>query len=153
MRQMGEICPRRADAPRRRQRFIQAHMCGMRAESQCVQHTHFHPAHLLQREIWHFLAIVEICQALDAACVAIGRDPATLRRSYTMFDTQARHRGGAIGYYESTERFIDQASRVAELGISDIGLYYPLDPVQRSMFETISSEVLPSLRASYPSIG
>jgi len=92
------------------------------------------------------------CTAIDAACEAIGRDPTTLRRSYTMFDTQARHRGGAIGYYESAERFIDEASRVAELGISDIGVYYPLDPAQLLTFETIASEAIPKLRASYQSI-
>jgi alkanesulfonate monooxygenase SsuD/methylene tetrahydromethanopterin reductase-like flavin-dependent oxidoreductase (luciferase family) len=92
------------------------------------------------------------CAAIDAECEAVGRDPATLRRSYTLFDTQARHRGGAIGYYESVERFVDEASRVAELGIRDIGLYYPLDPTQRSTFETIASAALPDLRANYQSI-
>ncbi len=93
------------------------------------------------------------CQAIDAACVAIGRDPATLRRSYTMFDAQARPRGGAIGYYDSAERFIEQVSRVVELGISDVGLYYPLDPAQRSTFEAIAAEVLPTLRARYAAVG
>jgi alkanesulfonate monooxygenase SsuD/methylene tetrahydromethanopterin reductase-like flavin-dependent oxidoreductase (luciferase family) len=92
------------------------------------------------------------CAAIDAACDAIGREPATLRRSYTMFDAQARSRGGAIGYYASRERFIDQVSRLVELGISDVGLYYPLDPAQLGAFETIASEVLPSLRAAYPSL-
>jgi alkanesulfonate monooxygenase SsuD/methylene tetrahydromethanopterin reductase-like flavin-dependent oxidoreductase (luciferase family) len=90
--------------------------------------------------------------AIDAACVAIGRDLASLRRSYTMFDPQARGKGGAINYYESADRCIDQVSRVVELGISDIGLYYPLDAAQIPMFERIATEVLPALRASYPSI-
>jgi alkanesulfonate monooxygenase SsuD/methylene tetrahydromethanopterin reductase-like flavin-dependent oxidoreductase (luciferase family) len=92
------------------------------------------------------------CEAIDAECEAIDREPSTLRRSYTMFDTQARSRGGAINYYESRDRFIDQVSRLAELGISDVGLYYPLDPAQIASFETIASEVLPGLRSSYPSI-
>src|SRR5262245_58847618 len=52
------------------------------------------------------------CQTIDACCAAIGRDPATLRHSYTMFDTQARPRGGEIVYYESPQRFTDQVSRV-----------------------------------------
>jgi alkanesulfonate monooxygenase SsuD/methylene tetrahydromethanopterin reductase-like flavin-dependent oxidoreductase (luciferase family) len=94
----------------------------------------------------------ERCAAIDAACIAIGRDPATLRRSYTMFDTQARHRGGAIGYYESPQAFADQVSRLVALGISDVGLYYPLDPAQLPIFETIAKEVLPELRARYASI-
>lgn len=89
------------------------------------------------------------CAAIDAACAAIGRDPATLRRSYTMFDTQARHRGGAISYYDAPERVIDQASRLMEIGISDIGLYYPLDEAQLATFEQIAREALPALRSRY----
>ena len=92
------------------------------------------------------------CEAIDAFCAAIGREPATLRRSYTMFDAQARSKGGSISYYESAERFIDQVSRVVELGISDVGLYYPLDPGQLSSFETIATEVLPTLRTRHLSI-
>jgi alkanesulfonate monooxygenase SsuD/methylene tetrahydromethanopterin reductase-like flavin-dependent oxidoreductase (luciferase family) len=92
------------------------------------------------------------CEAIDAACVAIGRDTSTLRRSYTMFDAEARHRGGAIRYYESVERFSDEVSRVVELGISDVGVYYPLDPAQLSTFETIALDFLPQLRATYPAI-
>ena len=88
------------------------------------------------------------CEVIDVECEAIGRDPSTLRRSYTMFDAQARSRGGAIGYYESRERFIDHVSRMAELGISDIGLYYPLDADQLCSFETIATEVLPGLRSA-----
>ena len=86
------------------------------------------------------------CEMIDAECEAIDRQPSTLRRSYTMFDAQARSRGGAINYYESRERFVDQVNRLAELGISDIGLYYPLDPAQLAAFENIATEVLPSLR-------
>ena len=91
-------------------------------------------------------------EAIDAECEAIGRDPATLRRSYTMFDAQARSRDGAINYYQSRELFIDQVSRLAELGISDVGLYYPLDPAQRASFEAIATEVLPGLRSAFPAL-
>jgi alkanesulfonate monooxygenase SsuD/methylene tetrahydromethanopterin reductase-like flavin-dependent oxidoreductase (luciferase family) len=92
------------------------------------------------------------CEVIDVECKATGRDPSTLRRSYTMFDAQARSRGGAIGYYESRERFIDHVSRMAELGISDIGFYYPLDADQLGSFETIATEVLPGLRSAYSSL-
>ena len=90
------------------------------------------------------------CATIDAKCEAIYREPATLRRSYTMFETQARSRGGAFRYFESRERFIDQVSRLAELGISDIGLYYPLDQAQVAAFEAIATEVLPGLRLAHP---
>ena len=92
------------------------------------------------------------CDAIDAACVAIGRDPSTLRRSYTMFDAEASARGGALGSYDSSEQLIDQVGRLVELGISDIGLYYPLDPTQLPAFERIATDVLPALRAAHPSI-
>ena len=92
------------------------------------------------------------CEAIDASCAAIGREPSTLRRSYTMFDAQARQRGGAISYYESAQRFVDQVSRLVDLGISDVGLYYPGDPAQLTSFETIASEVLPQIRSAHPAI-
>ena len=92
------------------------------------------------------------CEAMDAVCAQIGRDPSTLRRSYTMFDPQARPRGGTIGYYESTERFSDEVSRLVELGISDVGLYFPLDPAQSPAFEAIAMDALPSLRQAHPAI-
>jgi alkanesulfonate monooxygenase SsuD/methylene tetrahydromethanopterin reductase-like flavin-dependent oxidoreductase (luciferase family) len=92
------------------------------------------------------------CAATDAECLAIGRDPATLRRSYTMFDPQARPRGGAISYYESPGRFIDQVSRVVELGISDVGLYFPLAPAQLATFEQIATDMLPTLRAAHRAV-
>jgi alkanesulfonate monooxygenase SsuD/methylene tetrahydromethanopterin reductase-like flavin-dependent oxidoreductase (luciferase family) len=92
------------------------------------------------------------CEIIDAECEAVGREPSTLRRSYTMFDAQARSRGGAISYYESRELFFDQVSRLAELGISDIGLYYPLDPAQLTAFQTVAAEALPRLRSAHPSL-
>jgi alkanesulfonate monooxygenase SsuD/methylene tetrahydromethanopterin reductase-like flavin-dependent oxidoreductase (luciferase family) len=91
------------------------------------------------------------CEAVDAACEAIGRDPASLRRSYTMFDAQARPRGGTIGYYESAERLVDQVGRLTELGIDEIGLYYPLDPAQEPAFERIAAEMLPKIRGQQES--
>jgi alkanesulfonate monooxygenase SsuD/methylene tetrahydromethanopterin reductase-like flavin-dependent oxidoreductase (luciferase family) len=86
------------------------------------------------------------CATLDACCAAIGRDPATIRRSYTMFDAEARPKGGSIAYYESTGAFEEHVGRVLDLGIDDIGLYYPLDPGQFATFERIATDVLPGLR-------
>jgi alkanesulfonate monooxygenase SsuD/methylene tetrahydromethanopterin reductase-like flavin-dependent oxidoreductase (luciferase family) len=84
---------------------------------------------------------------IDEMCRAIGREPATLRRSYTMFDALARPSGGAIRYYESVDRFEDVVGRLVDLGISDIGLYYPLDPAQLPMFERIATDVMPTFRS------
>jgi len=94
----------------------------------------------------------ERCRAIDAACVAIGRDSSTLRRSITMYDARARAKGGAMGYYESADAFVEQVSHLTELGISDVGPYYPLDPAQVPAFERIAADVLPTLMAAHPSI-
>ena len=88
------------------------------------------------------------CTQMDEMCRAIGRDPASLQRSYTMFDALARPNGGAIRYYDSVDRFVDVVSRIMELGITDVGLYYPLDPAQLPMFERIATDVLPALRTA-----
>jgi alkanesulfonate monooxygenase SsuD/methylene tetrahydromethanopterin reductase-like flavin-dependent oxidoreductase (luciferase family) len=85
---------------------------------------------------------------MDKVCASIGREPATLRRSYTMFDARARPRGGSIDYFDSPDRFEDMVGRIIELGMDEIGLYYPLDERQVAIFERIASDVLPRLRAS-----
>ena len=86
---------------------------------------------------------------VDGHCEAIGRDPATLVRSYTMFDAAGRRRGGEIAYYESEDAFTDMVGRVMELGITEIGLYWPTRPEQRPMFERIAAEVIPRLKAAH----
>ena len=84
--------------------------------------------------------------AMDEICASIGREPSTLRRSYTMFDARARPRGGSIDYYESPDRFEDMAGRIIELGMDEIGLYHPLDERQVATFERIATDVLSRLR-------
>ena len=83
---------------------------------------------------------------IDEHCAAIGRDPESLRRSYLMFDAGARHSGGMMRYYESESIFTDMVETVLELGITDIGMYYPMRDEQLPMFEKIATEVIPPLR-------
>ncbi|MFP6743496.1 MAG: LLM class flavin-dependent oxidoreductase [Alphaproteobacteria bacterium] len=85
---------------------------------------------------------------IDAACEAIGRDPASLHRSYLMFDAASRASGGMISYYESADLFADMVRRIVDLGISEIGLYFPTQVEQRPMFEKIAREVIPELKRS-----
>jgi len=85
--------------------------------------------------------------AMDKKCAAIGRDPATLRRSYLMFDPTARSSGGKIKYYESEETCRRMVEQVLALGITDIGLYYPMLDEQVPMFERIARNLVPALRA------
>jgi alkanesulfonate monooxygenase SsuD/methylene tetrahydromethanopterin reductase-like flavin-dependent oxidoreductase (luciferase family) len=81
-------------------------------------------------------------------CEAVGRDPETLRRSYLMFDANARQSGGHISYYDSPEAFADMANRLLDLGFTELGLYYPALLSQQPVFETIANDVIPALRES-----
>ena len=63
-----------------------------------------------------------------------------------MFDAEARPKGGFIKYYESEKIFTDMVRRVTALGISEIGLYYPMLEEQLPMFETIARDVIPKLK-------
>lgn len=109
-------------------------------------------------DTWNSLSFLESFEAqvdetrrratlMDEVCASVGRDPATLRRSYTMFDARARPRGGSMDYYGSPDRFEEMVSRILELGMDEIGLYYPLDERQEATFERIATDVLPRLRA------
>jgi alkanesulfonate monooxygenase SsuD/methylene tetrahydromethanopterin reductase-like flavin-dependent oxidoreductase (luciferase family) len=84
---------------------------------------------------------------IDDACAAIGRDPSSLRRSYLMFDPASRATGGRIAYYESEDLFVDMVGRIRELGISELGLYFPALGAQRQMFERIARDVIPKMKA------
>ncbi len=111
-------------------------------------------------DIWNSLSFAKTFEAqieetreritkIDAHCAAIGRDPATLRRSYLMFDPSARSSGGVLHYYEFEEIFSQMARQVIALGISDVGVYYPMLERQIPMFERIARDVLPALKAAH----
>ena len=115
-------------------------------------------------DTWNSLSFLETFDAqlaetreraarIDEHCAAIDRDPATLTRSYTMFDATGRKRGGMIAYYESEDAFADMVGRVLELGITEIGLYWPTLPEQRPMFERIATDVIPRIKAAHASSG
>jgi hypothetical protein len=72
---------------------------------------------------------------------AIGRDPASLRRSYLVLD--------AIRYYGSTQLFGDTMRRFIDIGTSEIGIGYPRDRAQLPIFEAIAREVIPRLKEEY----
>lgn len=86
---------------------------------------------------------------IDKHCEALDRDPGSFRRSYLMFDPGARSSGGLFNCYESETAFVDMVGRVTELGISEIGLYYPAREEQIPTFERIATEVIPKLKADY----
>lgn len=81
-----------------------------------------------------------------AHCETIGRDPASLRISYNMFDPTSRAGGGRISYYESVEAFRNQVGQLSELGVSEFSMYYPMLAEQVPTFEQIAGEAFGPLR-------
>ncbi len=86
---------------------------------------------------------------IDQLCAEFEREPQSLVRSYHMFDPTSRSSGGGIAYYESQAAFEDMVNRVLELGMSDIGLYYPTLPEQEATFERIATETIPKMKAQF----
>ncbi len=86
---------------------------------------------------------------IDQLCAEFEREPQSLIRSYHMYDPTSRRSGGGIAYYESQAAFEDMVSRVLELGMSDIGLYYPALPEQEAIFERIATETIPMMKARF----
>jgi alkanesulfonate monooxygenase SsuD/methylene tetrahydromethanopterin reductase-like flavin-dependent oxidoreductase (luciferase family) len=83
--------------------------------------------------------------AIEARCAAIGRDPASLRRSFLMFHSDS---AGALPYYESVEAFERMARQLIALGMSELALMYPSLDRQVPVFEQIARQVLPALKAA-----
>ena len=54
-----------------------------------------------------------------------------------------------MAYYESPAAFEDMVNRVLELGMSDIGLYYPTLSEQEATFERIAAETNPKMKAQF----
>lgn len=79
-----------------------------------------------------------------------GRDPATVRFSYQMFDPASRASGGAITYYGSDNRFLDMAEALIELGISELGPYYPALESQYPDFDRMAQKLIPELKGRHP---
>jgi alkanesulfonate monooxygenase SsuD/methylene tetrahydromethanopterin reductase-like flavin-dependent oxidoreductase (luciferase family) len=93
--------------------------------------------------------LADRCMTMDELCAEIGRDPATLRRSYTMFDPTARASGGAIAYYESDDVFVETVRRITDLGVTEVSMYYPAVEAQVPAFERIATDILPLLRREH----
>lgn len=90
--------------------------------------------------------VKERMKRMDDLLDANGRDPASLRRSYQMFDPASRASGGAVTYYESTNLFVDMAESLIETGVSELGLYYPTLESQYDAFETVARDIFPDLK-------
>ncbi|MDW3218872.1 MAG: LLM class flavin-dependent oxidoreductase [Acidimicrobiales bacterium] len=82
---------------------------------------------------------------MTKACDTEGRDPASLRHSFLLFDGGARESGGRFFYWDSVAAFEDLAGRIFELGFDEVGAYYPVDE-QRDVFEDASTNIIPGLR-------
>ncbi|MBV8187226.1 MAG: LLM class flavin-dependent oxidoreductase [Alphaproteobacteria bacterium] len=97
----------------------------------------------------HLSETRERIRLIDEHCATIGRDPTSLRRSFLMSDAEPRPGGGPFSYYESPEIFAERVERLLELGISEVGVFYPRRADQIPAFEKIAAETIPALKAKY----
>ena len=115
-------------------------------------------------DIWNSLSFAETFDAqmeetqvrvdtLDEHCAAIGRDPGSIMRSYQMFDPGARKSGGLFNYYESDDLFVEMVERVLALGITEIGIYYPMMESQLPAFKRLATDVIPAIREKHGGAG
>ncbi len=82
---------------------------------------------------------------MATACEQVGRDPASLRHSFLLFDGDARAQAGRLFYWDTPAAFEDLAGRIFDLGFDEIGVYYPIDD-QRDVFEAVAADLMPGLR-------
>lgn len=75
--------------------------------------------------------------ALAEACIAIDRDPATIRRSVMTWRTRA---------YESLAAMVDWVGSYREIGFDDIVLYWLGDPDRDAITDRFAAEEMPRLQ-------
>ena len=80
--------------------------------------------------------IAERIASLDAACVAIGRDPAEIRRSTWATSDALR----------STDAYLDFVRHYAGLGFTDFSTVRP-EPSDVGVLRQVATEIIPELRA------
>jgi alkanesulfonate monooxygenase SsuD/methylene tetrahydromethanopterin reductase-like flavin-dependent oxidoreductase (luciferase family) len=86
-------------------------------------------------------ALADQVSRLEAACAAIGRDPATIRRTLLVGFTPEQNQP-----LSSLEAFVDFAGRHRDLGFDEIAIHWPIPDsdfaADRSVFEQIAHQAL-----------
>jgi hypothetical protein len=82
-------------------------------------------------------------QRLDAACVAAGRDPASLVRTVSP----------RVNLLESAEAFVDGVAAYRAAGFRDIYLPWPRTESELPVLRQVAREVIPALRGQAPDKG
>ena len=88
-------------------------------------------------------------ELVDKYCKEIGRDPRTLRRSYSFYNHNVIVQRGLFDYYESEDAFKEKVRPFIDIGIREVLIDYPCRDEQLPMFEKIAKEIIPELKAEY----
>ncbi len=79
-------------------------------------------------------------EQLEAACLEIDRDPASIRRSVFAF---------RVGIYDSIGAFDEWVGRMLEIGIRELIVFHPGDdPAAEAVLERFAADSMPKLRAA-----
>ncbi len=88
----------------------------------------------------------ERCRRLDDLCNEIGRDPMSLGRNLLVFEATGAYEVAPVTrVFASVEAFRDLVGRYAEIGITELVLYFPEAEDHRRVMEEVAG-VLPELR-------
>jgi alkanesulfonate monooxygenase SsuD/methylene tetrahydromethanopterin reductase-like flavin-dependent oxidoreductase (luciferase family) len=92
-----------------------------------------------------FRLTAERCRRFDDLCVAVDRDPASIRHSVVCYPP--------LTPWESTTYFEDMVGRLRATGIDDFVLYWPGTwrseaRHEQQVFDEVTSETIPALRSS-----
>lgn len=77
---------------------------------------------------------------LDEACERLGRDPASIRRSYLSFR-------GILEPLGSPTEFSGFVEDLRTIGVRDVVVYWPASPEEEAALEAIAHDALPDLRS------
>lgn len=80
-------------------------------------------------------------EQLESACLEIGRDPASIRRSVFAF---------RVAIYDSTDALGEWVGRMLEIGVREFVVNYPIgDPVGEVVLERFAIDSMPGLRGAF----
>jgi alkanesulfonate monooxygenase SsuD/methylene tetrahydromethanopterin reductase-like flavin-dependent oxidoreductase (luciferase family) len=94
-------------------------------------------------------AVKERKMLIDKYCSQLGRDPATLRRSFWLYEHNALAADGLLACYESEDGFREMVEPFIDIGMNEILVSYPCQEKQIPVFENIAKEVIPQLKKKY----
>jgi hypothetical protein len=96
-----------------------------------------------------FRVTADRCSRFDELCVALDRDPESIRHSLVCYPP--------LTPWESADYFTDMVGRLTDVGVDEFVLYWPQTwrnaPHEEAVFDEVTESVIPKLRRDAGSAG